>query len=296
MTKTSFKDYIQISKPGINLNNLFSVFTGYVLASRFIDFCFWNLLYVLLGSGLIIAGSSIINNVYDRKIDKLMERTRSRALPDGRISTPIALVYGIFLAGLGFLVLHIFTNRLVVILGTIGFVVYAFIYTMWLKRSSIYNTVVGGISGAVPPMMGWAAVTGSIDLSAWGLFLLLFLWQPPHFFALAILRRQEYQDAGIPMMPVIKGLKRTIWEIIIFTLLLVPSSFIFVYSGVSGIFYSLCATALGLIYIYLAFNGLGTIKTDQWAKKMFFYSLYYLMGILIALIVDVAITDIFRKY
>nr|WP_309506158.1 heme o synthase [Paenactinomyces guangxiensis] len=289
--KTTWRDYIEITKPGINKSNLFATFAGYWLATGFTSFDFVTLLFAMLGSGLTIAGSCTLNNFYDRDIDPLMERTRSRPVPDGRIKPSVALWYGIFLTTLGIIVLTAGVNPLSAFLGFIGFFVYVFIYTMWLKRTSTLNTVIGGICGSVPPMIGWVAGTGSLDLTAWALFLILFMWQPPHFFALAMMKADDYRAAGIPMLPIVKGFKETKKQTLIFTLLLLPSSYLLFYTGAVGWFYLVIALILGGVYIALAIKGFNTKEDDRWARQMFFYSLIYLTVILLAMIIDVAITE-----
>lgn len=295
VSKATWRDYIEITKPGINKSNLFAAFAGYWLAAGFASFDFVILTLTLLGTALIIAGGCTLNNFYDRDIDPLMERTRTRPVPAGRIKPIVALWYGIILTVVGVLVLAVGVNPLSAFLGFLGFFVYVAIYTMWLKRTSTLNTVVGGISGAIPPMMGWVAVTNSIDLSAWALFLILFMWQPPHFFALAMRKVEDYRAAGIPMLPVVKGFAETKKQTFFFTVLLLPSSLILFYTGAASWFYLIVAVILGAVYIALALKGFYTKEDDLWAKQMFFYSLIYLTALLFALIIDVAITEVFNN-
>lgn len=290
--KATWRDYIEITKPGINRSNLFATFTGYFLAAGFTQFSFTVLFFTLLGTALVIAGGCTLNNFYDRDIDPLMERTKTRPVPQGRIKPLVALVYGTLLTALGLLILAVGVNSLTAWLGFAGFFVYVFIYTMWLKRTSTTNTVIGGISGAIPPMMGWTAVTNSLDLSAWALFLILFMWQPPHFFALAMRKVEEYRTAGIPMLPVVKGFAETKRQILLFTILLLPSSLLLFHTA-SWIYLGV-AVLLGGIYITLAIRGFSTKDDDKWARLMFFYSLIYLMGILFTLIVDTAVRGLFH--
>lgn len=290
-SKATWRDYIEVTKPGINKSNLFATFAAYSLAAGFTLFDVWTCLFTLLGSALIIAGSCTLNNFYDRDIDPLMERTRARPVAEGRIKPTVALWYGILLTILGIIVLTVGVNPLSAFLGFIGFFVYVFIYTMWLKRTSVWNTVIGGICGAVPPMIGWVAVTNSLDLSAWALFLILFMWQPPHFYALAMLRVNDYREAGIPMLPVIKGFAETKKQTLIFTILLLPSSYLLFHTGAAGWPYLITALILNGIYIALAVRGFFTKEDDKWARQMFFYSLIYLTVILLAMVVDVAIQD-----
>lgn len=290
--KATWRDYYEITKPGINKSNLLATFTGYWLAAGFHHFDFLNLLLTLLGTALVIAGGCTLNNYYDRDIDPKMERTSSRAIVEGRIKPVVALWYGILLSIAGFLTLGLFVNPAAAFLSFVGFFVYVMIYTMWLKRTSVWNTVVGGFSGAVPPMIGWVAVTGSIDLSAWALFLVLFMWQPPHFFALAMRRVEEYRKAGIPMLPVVKGFIETKKQTLLFTVLLLPSSLLLFFTGASGWVYLLVAVVLGVIYIILAIKGFYAKDDIAWAKTMFIYSLIYLTGMLLVMVLDKGIMSI----
>ncbi|MBD1373381.1 protoheme IX farnesyltransferase [Hazenella sp. IB182357] len=294
-TKATWRDYIDITKPGINKSNLFAAFTGYWLATGFTELDFLNLLMMLLGSALVIAGGCTLNNYIDRDIDPKMERTHERAIVQGRIKPNVALWYGIILTILGVLTLSAI-NLLTAVLGMFGFVVYVFIYTIWLKRTSTHNTLIGSFSGAVPPLIGWAAATGELSLSAWALFLILFLWQPPHFFAIAMRKVDDYRAAGIPMLPVVKGFYVTKVQTLIYTILLVPSSFILYFDGASSWFYLVIAAILGLIYIVLAIKGFFAKDEAKWVNQMFFYSLIYLTVILLAVIVDKTIVDLLNIY
>jgi heme o synthase len=289
----NWRDFVEITKPGINKSNLFATFAGYWLAAGLAAFEFSTLFWTLLGTALVIAGSCTLNNVYDRDIDPLMERTRERSMASGKIRPVVALWYGIGLTVTGLAVLAFGVNPLAAFLGFIGFFVYVFIYTMWLKRTSTLNTVIGGFSGAVPPVIGWVAVTGTIDPAAWALFLILFLWQPPHFFALAMRRVDDYRTAGIPMLPVVKGFQATKKQTLLYTILLLPSSLLLYWTGTSGWFYLASALVLGGVYIFLAFRGFSSKDDVAWANRMFFYSLIYLTSLLLAMIADVVIQEWF---
>jgi protoheme IX farnesyltransferase len=290
----TWKDFIDITKPGINASNLLATFTGYLLAAGFTgSFGLMVFIYAMTGTALVIAGGCTLNNFYDRDIDPLMKRTRTRAVPSGRMKPSTALIYGIILSVAGHLVLLFGVNLLTAVLGFIGFAVYLFIYTMWLKRTSTLNTVVGGISGAVPPVMGWVAVTGRLDLAALALFLILFLWQPPHFFALAMRKSEEYRAAGIPMLPVVKGNSETKKQILIFTILLIPATILLFVTGAASWTFLVTAIILDLIYVVLAIRGLSRKEDeDMWAKQMFLYSLFYLTVILLMMIIDVLVRQI----
>jgi protoheme IX farnesyltransferase len=289
-----WKDFIDITKPGINASNLLATFTGYLLAAGYTHTFGWMVfIYTMIGTALVIAGGCTLNNFYDRDIDPHMERTRIRAVPSGRMKPGTALIYGIILTIAGHLILAFGVNLLAAVLGFIGFAVYLFIYTMWLKRTSTWNTVVGGISGAVPPVIGWVAVTGSLDLAAWALFFILFLWQPPHFFALAMRKTKEYRAAGIPMLPVVKGNAETKKQILIFTILLFPATIFLFATNAVGWTFLITAIILDIIYVVLAIRGFSKRDEDLWAKQMFLYSLFYLTLILIMMMVDVLVRQIF---
>lgn len=289
VAKGSWRDYIEVTKPGIIKSNLLATFTGFFLASNLASFDWLLLFFTLAGTAFVIAGGCALNNFYDRDIDPFMERTQSRAVAEGRIKPVVALWYGIILTVIGALFFIFGVNGKALFLAFVGFFVYVFIYTMWLKRTSTTNTVIGGISGAVPPMIGWVAVTNSFDLAAWALFLILFCWQPPHFFALAMRKVEDYRSAGIPMLPVVKGSKETKKQTFIFTVLLLPASILIYFTGAVSWIYLVVAILLGGFYIYLAFQGFYTKDDQEWSRKMFVYSLIYLTGILVTMILDAAI-------
>lgn len=291
-SRAGWRDYIEITKPGINKSNLIATFAGYFVAAEIMELNFLKLLLTLLGTALTIAGSCTLNNFIDRDIDPLMERTKRRPVAEGRIKPAVALWYGLTLAFSGLVVLAAGVNYLACVVAFAGLFVYVVIYSMWLKRSSTLNTVVGGISGAVSPVVGWVAVTSSIDLNAWALFLVLFMWQPPHFFALAMRRSEDYRTAGIPMLPVVKGFYETKKQTLFFTTLLLLSSLILFYTGALGLFYLTIALVLGGIYIILSIRGFFVKDDRQWANQMFFYSLIYLTAILLTMVADVLIRGI----
>lgn len=292
--KATWRDYIEITKPGIIKSNLIAAFTGYFIATGLEAFDWPILLAIMLGTMFLIAGGCAINNFYDRDIDPIMERTHKRAVAAGKIRPTVALWYGILLTILGFAILFVGTNARTAGIGFAGWFVYVFVYTMWLKRHSIWNTIVGGICGAVPPMMGWVAVTNSVDLTAWSLFAILFMWQPPHFYALAIRRVEDYRLASVPMLPVVKGINATIGQTLFFTILLLISSLIPVWTGALGWFYAIVAIGLGIPYIIFTCQGY-YMKQDQqnkWANKMFFYSLIYLTALLLVMNLDILLRDL----
>ena len=283
--KATWRDYLTLTKPGINVSNLMATFAGFWLAGHS-GSNLWLLLATLLGTALVIAGGCTLNNVIDRDIDPHMSRTRKRPVASGKIRPMTALWFGIGLTVTGFAVLLVWVNPLAALLAMVGHFVYVGIYSLWLKRTTTFNTVVGGISGAVPPMFGWVAVTGTIDLPAWIIFIFMFLWQPPHFLALAIRRMEEYRAAGVPMLPVVKGFAETKWQNLLYVAAMVPASLMLVQTGVVGMLYLIVATVLGLVYIGLSLEGFFTKDDHRWGERMFFYSLVYLTSMLLVMIID----------
>ncbi len=270
------KDLIELTKPRILRLNLIAGFGGFWVASK------WNidwllLVYMLIGTGLTMASSCVINNYWDRELDQKMERTRDRATATGRIKPIVVLWYGIGLGISGVVVLFTLVNPLTGWLGLLGMFVYIVIYTMWLKRSSTWSTSIGGISGAMPPVIGYCAVTNTVDAGAWILFMLLFLWQPPHFWSLSIRRVEEYRSAGFPLLPVVKGVNRTKLQMIPYVLLLIPSGLALYYYGHVGYVYLAITLVAGVIWLVHTLRGLAATDTDKWARTNFIISINYLM-------------------
>lgn len=282
----TWRDFVALTKPGILRSNLIAAFAGFWLASG------WNLQYgklllTLLGTVLIMASACVFNNYYDRELDSKMERTKGRALPTGKLTANVVLWYSIILGIAGFGVLFAFSGLLAGLCGVVGFVVYAGIYTMWLKRSSTWSTSVGAISGAAVPVIGYVAVSGKIDLGAILLFALLFLWQPPHFWALGIRRVEEYRAAGFPLLPVVKGIKRTKIQMIPYLALLLPIPPLMYAYGYTGIWYLIIGEAFAVIWLVMSLQGFSKKTNDDvWAKKVFLFSISYLMFNLLVMILD----------
>jgi heme o synthase len=282
---TMWKDFMALIKIGIVNSNLITTFTGLWLALHFSGQSFLaNLdivLYTVIGSSLIIAGSCCINNYVDRDIDPLMERTKARPTVTGKIVPSKVLVLGIFLIALGTIFL-LFTTLTATVIGLLGVFSYVVLYTLWSKRQLVSNTIIGSISGAVPPLIGWAAVDGNLDMMAWALFIIMFIWQPPHFYSLAMRRVEEYRAAGIPMLPVVKGFKTTKKHILIWVAALLPTPILL---SSLGIPFLVLATVLNIGWLVLGIYGY-KIKDDiKWAKLMFVYSLQYLTIIFVAMVI-----------
>ncbi|MBD2091987.1 protoheme IX farnesyltransferase [Microcoleus sp. FACHB-1515] len=236
------------------------------------------LLVTLLSGALAAASANTINCLYDRDIDYEMERTRHRPLPSGRIQPQHAILFAIALAATSFTLLAVFANLLAACLAMSGIATYVVVYTHWLKRHSTQNIVIGGAAGAIPPLVGWAAVTGDLSWAAWVFFAIVFLWTPPHFWALALMIREDYAKVGVPMLPVVVGDEPTAKQIWIYTLILIPATLLLTYPlHVTGAVYAVIALALGAIFIRKAWALLQTPSDVQQARSVFKYSIFYMM-------------------
>ncbi|WP_330204566.1 heme o synthase [Cyanobacterium sp. Dongsha4] len=245
------------------------------------------LIMTLLGGTLAAASAQTFNCVYDQDIDYDMKRTRKRPIPSGRVQSNHAIIFGIFLAILSFSILVIAVNLLSALLAMTGIIFYMLIYTHWLKRYTSQNIVIGGAAGAIPPLVGWAAVTGDLSWSAWALFTLIFLWTPPHFWALALMISDDYAEVGVPMLPVVEGFESTVKQIWIYTWITFAFSLIFIYPLHSaGFVYFSFALILGLTFIYKSWQLLQQPDSKDCAKSMFKYSILYLMLLCSGIVVD----------
>jgi Polyprenyltransferase (cytochrome oxidase assembly factor) len=237
--------------------------------------------------GLASASAGVFNHVVDEKIDIQMSRTDQRPLPQGKVSRFQALTWGVLLGILGLGILQLFVNTLTMILTFISLIGYAVIYTLYLKRATPQNIVIGGAAGAAPPVLGWTAITGGQNIEfALLLFLIVFIWTPPHFWALAIHRVKEYKKVNIPMLPVTHGIAYTKRQILLYTILLVVVTVLPYLTGMSGLIYLISALVLGAIFLWYAINIITRPKDVQIAWKTFTYSINYLMLIFLALLVD----------
>ncbi|HEY8195883.1 MAG TPA: heme o synthase [Gemmatimonadales bacterium] len=246
-------------------------------------------LWVILGGYLMAGGANAINMWFDRDIDDKMTRTRLRPIPAGRISATLGLGFGIGLGLLAFAVFWYRVNPLSAWLALGGLLFYVFIYTIWLKRSSPQNIVIGGAAGAFPPLVGWAAMTGRLDLAAIYLFAIIFYWTPPHFWALALIKRAEYAKAGIPMMPVVRGEQRTKFEMLAYTLILLPLTLMPTFFGALGAFYGIAAALLGARLLWYCIRLLREQSATPLAWRMYRYSLLYLALLFVAMGIDRAL-------
>jgi len=281
---TAWNDFLALVKIGIIKSNLITVFTGLWLALHFSGMSFLGNLDIvvlgLLGSALIIGGAGTLNNYIDRDIDHLMERTQARPTVTGKASAVSVLLLGLSFVGIGTILLA-FTTWTAAVIGLFGVFAYVILYT-FSKRKLVSNTIIGSISGAVPPLIGWAAVDANLDIIAWMLFLIMFIWQPPHFYALAMRRVEEYRKAGIPMLPVVKGFKRTKISINFWVLLLMPIPF---FLKPLGMPLMVIAIALNIGWLVLGLLGFKMKNDDKWAKLMFIYSLNYLTILFVSMVI-----------
>jgi protoheme IX farnesyltransferase len=245
------------------------------------------LLVTLLSGTLAAASAQTINCIYDRDIDYDMERTRHRPIPSGRVQVRDALIFAGLLAALSFTLQVVFANLLSAALAMAGIAIYVGVYTHWLKRSSPQNIVIGGAAGAIPPLVGWAAVTGELSLSAWLFFFIVFIWTPPHFWGLAMLIQDDYAKVNVPMMPVVVGDESTARQIWYYTLVLVPLTMMMTYPlGATGAIYALVALLLGSFFVKKAWQLLRSPSDRDLAKGLFKYSILYMMLLSAGMVVD----------
>ncbi|GAB1540011.1 heme o synthase [Scytonema sp. NUACC21] len=245
------------------------------------------LLVTLTGGTLAAASAQVINCVYDRDIDYDMERTRHRPLPSGKVQPRDALIFALALAVISFTLLSVFANLLAALLAMSGIVFYVLIYTHLLKRHSTQNIVIGGAAGAIPALVGWAAVTGTLSWGAWLIFGIVFLWTPPHFWSLALMIRDDYAKVGVPMLPVVAGTKPTVQQIWYYTLVTVGATILLVYPlHQSGIVYGAIALSLGTIFIHKAWQLLQNPEDRTLAKGLFLFSISYMMLLCLGMVID----------
>lgn len=278
-----FTDYYYLIKPGIVRGNLMTAVAAFLFASRGnIDFIL--LVFMALGLGLVIASGCVLNNILDRSIDAKMERTKKRALVTGRISEIQALIFASIIGVAGFLVLSFYTTPTASFSASIGFIFYVLVYG-YAKRRTIYSTLIGSISGAVPPVVGYTAVTNTFDLAAVLLFLILCAWQMPHFYSIAIYRKSEYKNAEIPLPSVVKGVETVKKHITVFVYLFFLSAVSFYYLGYTGMTYLLVMTVVSIWWIVKT-HKYQELNYEKWAKQMFGISLVVLLVFSVTISVD----------
>lgn len=276
--------YYSLTKPGVLYGNVITGVAGFLLgAGYFQKFDVWLFLATIVGMTLIIASACVLNNVLDQDIDRIMERTRGRAVASGEIPSLNATLFSVVLGLSGIAILALWTNWKVVGVGVFGYVVYVWLYGALSKRKSIHGTLVGSVSGAMPVVAGYVAVSNTFDSAAVLLFLILFFWQFPEFYSIAIYRRKEYAAAGIPVMSVVKGVASTTRQIGVYTLLYVASTLLLTLLGYTGWIYFVAMLLIGLYWLRLANEGLTAADSEAWARRMFHFSLIALLVLCAAL-------------
>jgi len=281
----TWRDYFELGKPRVVALIVFTAVVGMFLAVPGLP-PLEALLFGTLGIGLAASSAAAINHVLDRRYDEQMARTMGRPIPSGLVTTGQALAYAAVIGTLAMLLLWALVNPLTAVLTFASLIGYAVLYTVWLKHVTPQNIVIGGAAGAAPPVLGWTAVTGSVDPHALLLFLIIFVWTPPHFWALAIARRDDYARAGIPMLPVAYGIEFTRLHILLYTILLVIVTLLPYLTGMSGLIYLTAAVALGAVFVRHALALRRPDAPPQLPMKVFRYSINYLMLLFAALLLD----------
>ena len=295
LAKTSrihWREYFALCKPKVVSLIVFTALVGMLLASPGmipLDTLFFGITGIALGA----ASGAAVNHWVDQRIDAVMERTQNRPLPQGQLSSRSAITFAVGLGILSMVILVTFVNVLTAVLTLISLMGYAVVYTMFLKRSTPHNIVLGGAAGAAPPVLGWTAVTGEVNTEALLLFLVIFIWTPPHFWALAIRRRREYAKAGVPMLPVTHGVEFTKLNILLYTLMLFAITLLPFVIEMSGLIYISGAIALGIGFIYHAAR-LYLSPDDRYTMETFGYSIFYLTALFAFLLADHYLREFIR--
>ncbi len=281
--KTIVRDHVVLAKPGIVLLVLIVALAGMYLGQKGLPKPYL-VTVTLIGIGLATAGSAVLNNFFDRDMDRLMHRTMVRPIPQGRIHPNNALIFGLLLILISIVIFLLFVNAISAALTLLSSFIYVIPYTLMMKKRTHLVTHVGSITGALPPVIGYAAVTGRIESEAVVLFAIMFLWQHPHFWAFAIKYKEDYSRAGVPVLPLSKGVKATMTKTLLYTIMLLPVSLVPYFLKMSGIFYLVLAVILGLLYIYLALRAYITERV--YGKILFIYSIVYITILFFGLVVD----------
>lgn len=278
-------NYYLLTKPGIIMGNLITLAAGFLLASKG-NVDVWLFLQTLLGLALIMASACVCNNYIDRTIDKKMQRTKKRALVTGAITGRNALLFAALLGIAGTAVLALYTNALTVGVAAIGFFVYVVLYSVW-KCRTIYGTAIGSVAGAVPPVVGYCAVSNNFDLGALILFAMLVLWQMPHFFAIALYHFDDYVAAGVPVLPIKKGAFRAKVHMVIYIVCFIVTTAMLTLFGYTGYAYLFVVTAIGILWLILSIQGFASRNDSLWGRRMFQLSLVMIMTICLMIPVDI---------
>lgn len=280
----TWRDYLELCKPRVVYLIVFTAIIGMLLSTPGLvplDV----LVIATLGIGLAAASAAAVNHVADHRIDALMARTQNRPLPQGELTTQQALIFALVLGAISMYLLVAYINVLTAVLTFFSLIGYAVVYTMYLKRATPQNIVIGGAAGAAPPVLGWTAVTGTLDPHALLLFLIIFAWTPPHFWALAIYRRAEYAKANLPMLPITHGTEFTRLHVLYYTLLLVAATLLPFATYMCGVVYLVGAVVLNVIFLYYAIR-MQFDDSDELAYRTFKYSIVYLTALFVVLFVD----------
>lgn len=284
LNKVLIQDYLELCKPRVVSLMLLTVLVGmYLSTTNFVQMSI--LLPSLLGIALCAGSAAAVNHIVDKRIDRIMARTQKRPVARGRVSPKQALIFAVIIGSLGLFILSYWVNNLTAILSFFTLIGYAGIYTGYLKRTTPQNIVIGGLAGAAPPLLGWTSVTNQLDPNALLLVLIIFTWTPPHFWALAIYRYNDYKNAEIPMLPVTHGIRYTKFFILLYTLLLLVVSALPYVVGMSGVFYLISSILLGIRFLYWAIRLLNT-EDAVIAMRTFRFSIIYLLLLFIFLLVD----------
>lgn len=281
-----FKSYLQVTKPGIIVGNLISVVGGFLLASKGnVDYVLFG--FTLLGVSLVVASGCAFNNLIDRDIDPKMERTKNRVLVKGLVSPKITFILAALLGLAGFATLYFGANALAMWLSVMGFVVYVGIYSLYMKRRSVYGTLIGSLSGAAPPVIGYCAVSNQFDAGALILLAIFSIWQMPHSYAIAIFRFNDYQTAHIPVLPVVKGIAVAKHHITLYIVAFMFATLMLSIVGYAGYKYLIVATAVSIWWLYMALSGYKAENNDRvWARKLFIFSIVAITALSIMMSVD----------
>jgi heme o synthase len=280
--RTVVSDYVEMTKPKVQSLLLFTTVTTMYVAG---DPSLGLVALTCLGGALSAGGAGAINHALDRDIDRVMKRTADRPVASGRVSARAAIVYGVLLGCASFALLALAVNPLAAALALSGLLGYVLVYTLWLKRSTPQNIVIGGAAGAVPPLVAWAAVTGGLTGTPLYLFAIVFFWTPPHFWSLSLLMKDEYARAGVPMLPVVRGEAETRRQILLYTVLLYAVSQLPFCAGAFGLVYLVCSVALGAVFIYGAWRLLRRADRRT-ALQLYLFSLAYLAALFAAMVAD----------
>jgi protoheme IX farnesyltransferase len=281
----TLKNYLLITKPGILFGNLVSVMGGFFLASKgSIDLTL--LLCTAAGISLVIASSCVVNNCLDRDLDRIMARTCDRSIAKGLVSPQAAMLYALVLGVSGMALLWTKTNALTIAVVLSGFVVYVVLYSLYLKRHSVYAPLIGSLAGAAPPLAGYCAVSGQFDMGALILLVIFSLWQMPHFYAIAIYRLDDYASAAIPVFPVVRGVHATKKHIIAYLLAFIMAALLLTVGGYTGYRYFVVTLILGLVWLWMAWGAYKASDDRRWAKKLFAFSVLTIFALNVMMAID----------